>query len=71
MRVPRFGVTHEGMLARTDRIALAGRVGCDPRTVIAWVNDPQSVKRYLAEKLDEAAKDLEIDLPKPAAAPEG
>ncbi len=50
------------MLARTDRIALAGRVGCDPRTVIAWVNDPQSVKRYLSEKLDEAAKDLEIDL---------
>ncbi len=50
------------MLARTDRIALAGKVGCDPRTVIAWVNDPASVKRYLADALTVAADDLKIDL---------
>lgn len=55
-------VTPEDMLARTDRIRLAGHVGCDPRTVIAWLKDPQSVRRYLAEKLEAAARKLEIDL---------
>jgi hypothetical protein len=50
------------MLARTERIRLAGHVGCDPRTVIAWLKDPQSVRRYLADKLADAAKKLKIDL---------
>ena len=48
------------MLARTDRIRLAGHVGCDPRTVTAWLKDPQSVKRYLADRLQAAAKKLGI-----------
>ena len=60
--MPRGCVTHDGMLARTERIRLAGHVGCDPRTVIAWLKDPQSVRRYLADKLADAVKELKIEL---------
>ena len=60
--MPHHCVTHVAMLVRTERIRLAGHVGCDPRTVIAWLKDPQSVRRYLADKLADAVTELEIDL---------
>lgn len=59
------------MLDRTERIRLAGHVGCDPRTVSAWLEDPESVKRYLADALAAAAVKLKIDLPKEATGTEG
>lgn len=53
------------MLERTDRIKLAAKVGCDPKTVKKWLVDPMSVRRYFNEGLTEAARELGLELPWP------
>jgi hypothetical protein len=54
-----------------ERVQIAAAVGCDPRTVLKWSRDPDSVRGITATALSAAAKKLGIALPENPQEPTG
>jgi hypothetical protein len=47
-------------MTRRERIRIAAKVGCDPRTVDKWDEDADSVSPVVAYALEAAARELGV-----------